>query len=411
VAKPPPVEEVEPESAEKRPSFFDVFNVDRYEAVEAEIKAEEAKLKAAGMGKGAKGLPKAPAPRQRQQSRPDEDLFNLSGGLFGTQPLAPLLAPDLSALSPGLSKEISAPPARPSAPSAQAPAQAASATPAPLAAPVLTNPAAATPTPPLAKAADASDLDFPKAGPRFGKKQLVFGLVAVGLLAVATFLLVRGGSSEDPAPTETASTEAAPADRAGNAPTNDTPQAAAQPAAPGAAPGAKSPDPAADKRPAGDAKGADRPADRDKAKTADKAPEKDTGGKTAAADPKAAAPPGGGDKSQSLAAAMAAGASPGSAAPEPAAGGGADFNASAARSALAAAAGAASGCKKPDDPSGVAKVSVTFAPSGRATKAQVNGPPFAGTATGGCIAAAFRSASVPPFSGSPVTVSKSVTIR
>jgi hypothetical protein len=31
--------------------------------------------------------------------------------------------------------------------------------------------------------------------------------------------------------------------------------------------------------------------------------------------------------------------------------------------------------------------------------------------TGGCIASAFRSASVPPFEGVPVTVTKDVTIR
>jgi hypothetical protein len=40
----------------------------------------------------------------------------------------------------------------------------------------------------------------------------------------------------------------------------------------------------------------------------------------------------------------------------------------------------------------------------------VQGPPFAGTATGGCIARAFKSASVPPFSGDPVTVQKTVNM-
>jgi hypothetical protein len=72
--------------------------------------------------------------------------------------------------------------------------------------------------------------------------------------------------------------------------------------------------------------------------------------------------------------------------------------------------GQASGCKSAGDPSGVAKVSVTFAPSGRVTQALVTGPPFAGTATGGCIARAFRSASVPPFAGDPQTVTKTVNI-
>lgn len=86
------------------------------------------------------------------------------------------------------------------------------------------------------------------------------------------------------------------------------------------------------------------------------------------------------------------------------------FDKAAASAALSAAAGQASGCKQEGDPSGTARVQVTFVPSGRVTSANVQGPPFAGTPTGGCIARAFRSASVPPFSGDPVTVSKTVSI-
>jgi hypothetical protein len=93
----------------------------------------------------------------------------------------------------------------------------------------------------------------------------------------------------------------------------------------------------------------------------------------------------------------------------PASGGG-DFDRSAAAAALGGATGQAAGCKAAGDPSGVAKVSVTFAPSGRVTQALVMGPPFAGTATGGCIARAFRSASVPPFAGEAQTVTKTVNI-
>lgn len=87
------------------------------------------------------------------------------------------------------------------------------------------------------------------------------------------------------------------------------------------------------------------------------------------------------------------------------------FDPGAARSALNAAAGSASGCRQEGDPSGTATVVVTFATSGRVTSATVNGPPFAGTRTGGCIASRMRSARVPPFSGSPITVSKTVTIQ
>ncbi|HZO13537.1 MAG TPA: GYF domain-containing protein [Polyangiaceae bacterium] len=90
--------------------------------------------------------------------------------------------------------------------------------------------------------------------------------------------------------------------------------------------------------------------------------------------------------------------------------GGAEFDVNAARSALGGAAGAASGCGKPGGPTGKGRVSVTFAPSGRATTAVV-GPPFAGTPVGSCAAAAFKRASVPPFSGGPVTVQKSFFIQ
>jgi hypothetical protein len=89
----------------------------------------------------------------------------------------------------------------------------------------------------------------------------------------------------------------------------------------------------------------------------------------------------------------------------------APFDKAAAQSALTAAAGQASSCRKEGDPSGTAVVVVTFAPSGRATSANVGGPPFAGTATGGCIASTMRRAKVPAFSGGHMTVSKTVVIR
>lgn len=96
--------------------------------------------------------------------------------------------------------------------------------------------------------------------------------------------------------------------------------------------------------------------------------------------------------------------------PEEKKGGKGEFNRDAARSALAGAAGAASGCAKPGGPTGRGRVTVTFAPSGRATTASV-GAPFAGTAVGSCAAGAFKSASVPPFDGGAVTVSKSFFIK
>jgi hypothetical protein len=98
--------------------------------------------------------------------------------------------------------------------------------------------------------------------------------------------------------------------------------------------------------------------------------------------------------------------------PEPAAASNAPpFSKASAISALGASASAAGSCKKPGGPTGVGKVQVTFAPSGRVTSATVMGPPFAGTAVGGCVAGAFRRAKVPAFSGNPVTVSKSFSIN
>ncbi len=86
------------------------------------------------------------------------------------------------------------------------------------------------------------------------------------------------------------------------------------------------------------------------------------------------------------------------------------FNTGAASQALSVAASQTSICKKPDGPTGAGKVQVTFAPSGRATTANVVSGPYGGTAVGGCISGVFKRAKVPPFSGDPVTVSKSFSI-
>lgn len=96
---------------------------------------------------------------------------------------------------------------------------------------------------------------------------------------------------------------------------------------------------------------------------------------------------------------------------QPAATGPGPFDSSAAATALGNAANRASSCRQPGDPSGVARVTVTFANTGSATHAIVDGPPFAGTATGGCIAATMRGATVPAFVGDRVTVKKTVVIQ
>lgn len=94
--------------------------------------------------------------------------------------------------------------------------------------------------------------------------------------------------------------------------------------------------------------------------------------------------------------------------PEPTVGA---FDSSAASAALDEAAGRATACRQADDPSGVAVVTLVFAPSGRVTTANISGPPFTGTATGSCIAKTMRTATVPPFAGDNKVVRKTVTIN
>lgn len=71
----------------------------------------------------------------------------------------------------------------------------------------------------------------------------------------------------------------------------------------------------------------------------------------------------------------------------------------------------AGACKDGEIASMSMPVSVTFMPSGRASRATVNGGPFAGTPAGSCVAQALRAASVPPFDGEPVTVSTTLRLR
>lgn len=87
-----------------------------------------------------------------------------------------------------------------------------------------------------------------------------------------------------------------------------------------------------------------------------------------------------------------------------------EFDRSAAAEALGAAAASASSCKSDDGPTGRGRATVTFANSGRATNANVTGT-FAGTSVGGCVAALFRQARVPAFSGPPVKVAKSFSVE
>ncbi|MGD0675665.1 MAG: zinc-ribbon domain-containing protein [Polyangiaceae bacterium] len=113
-------------------------------------------------------------------------------------------------------------------------------------------------------------------------------------------------------------------------------------------------------------------------------------------------------------AALAGGPSRGTSAPSPhgaAAESDQPFNMGEARARLAAVAGAVQSCKKPSGPTGTGRVIVVFGPSGAVQSASIEGEPFAGTATGGCVAAHFRAVRVPAFGGSPFSVKKSFSIN
>jgi hypothetical protein len=85
------------------------------------------------------------------------------------------------------------------------------------------------------------------------------------------------------------------------------------------------------------------------------------------------------------------------------------LNRGAAVSALAAASGRALACANPDGPSGSGRAMVTFSPDGPVTNVSVPAP-FAGTPVGTCISNAFRSARVPAFTGSAITLPQSFRV-
>ncbi len=86
------------------------------------------------------------------------------------------------------------------------------------------------------------------------------------------------------------------------------------------------------------------------------------------------------------------------------------FSSKAARAAIDRAAARTKGCRGRGDPSS-ASVNVTFAPSGKVSEVTVTTPRYAGTKAGRCVIARLSDARVPEFSGSPVTLKRTVKIR
>jgi hypothetical protein len=88
----------------------------------------------------------------------------------------------------------------------------------------------------------------------------------------------------------------------------------------------------------------------------------------------------------------------------------APFDREAASNALSDAALRAGTCRMLGGPTGSAQATVTFAPNGHVSAASVGGD-FAGSVVGACIVKLFRSATVPPFAGDPITVAKRFTVE
>lgn len=387
--------------------------------VEETVKAGDAQTASSGL-LDLRDLAKSRKAQTEAEPRVDDDMLLLSGGLFGggreNTSLAP---PDLSMKAAPAPKPP--PPTRASKPAPVveddvaevdvdvAPdSHADEALLAPASKPQLAPVAriSAMPIAPL-PAASSDDMLIPTRTPMSPKTITAIALALAAVLGGVFFVAMRGGEEapEASATPRTGSEVSGP-----SAPAGDVPQGAA-PTTPGAAqdspqiaviaPGEKSPSAGATSAKGDAAQGS--------SKTPGKpAGEKDpsAGGATTAAkpDPGPAASP---TPTQTAAAPPPVETAKPAPPPPPAAD---EFDRSAASAALNAAAARAMGCKG-DGPAGSTSVSVTFAPSGRVTSARVEGGTFAGTPTGGCIATAFRSASVPPFGGSPVTVTKKVSIR
>jgi type IV secretory pathway VirB10-like protein len=79
------------------------------------------------------------------------------------------------------------------------------------------------------------------------------------------------------------------------------------------------------------------------------------------------------------------------------------------RAAFAEGEAKAKACLGATSPTGTARFSVTFAPTGEVVGAIISGAPFANTLEGQCMTAKFRSVRVPPFTGGEVIVRKSIS--
>jgi hypothetical protein len=392
-----------PDNEDDPASVFDVDTHAPQQDIHVEASFPDEAEKSAGSG--LIDLQSVLAQFEEEAPKPvDDDMVHLSGNLFGGSGSAPLVAPDLASL-------VSSPPSKSSASSRGTPSIKALDDVAPvpaLLAPVMTLEQAAQKKSVRPKAASKPGVAAPNRVLHVAV--WILGLGICGAAAYGAFQLAIKKPASDKPPAVAQQNVPKPEDEPLGAPRRGEPEGTSAESAPaqGDAPKAGATKPAVAQ--AGPASGKPAPGAQVGAPAAPGAAEP----QEAAPEPPAPAEDPAVARQAALAAALAAAptatniAGP-ARAPTPASGG--QFDTGAARASLNAAAGGARACKQEGDPSGSASVSITFAPSGRVTSAKVQGPPFAGTATGGCIASAFRSATVPPFEGSPVTVNKTVSIR
>jgi hypothetical protein len=88
------------------------------------------------------------------------------------------------------------------------------------------------------------------------------------------------------------------------------------------------------------------------------------------------------------------------------------FDARAAVRAIEDASRRAKECKRPGGPVGEGEVTLILQPDGSLSIAEVSEPPYAGTDVGECVANTFfRTVSVPPYDGEPLTVVRRFSIE
>jgi GYF domain 2 len=315
-------------------------------------------------------LPQAAAPqRPPAPSSPAID-FGLRDALKTPTPAPAPLAKSAPAFATGVDARAPAPPGAFAQPIAALTPQAFPASPRPLAAaPFQPAPAAAPPfgrPSPTPFGAVAPIADVPE-WPKKSRTPLIIGAVAVVAVGVLIFILTRSSANEVPPPAPISALPAA-------APTTPSAPRAAEPA------------PATD---------------------TGRASEQNPGS-SAAMEPPGSTPvatPNAGFAELFASGARSADERHGVTGPTQ------RFDPKAAKAALASAATQTPQCREKGGPAGKATVVVTFEASGKVSSATVSDPPFAGTSSGACIAAALKRATVPAFSGLPGTVTKIISIQ